>query len=120
MFRRHRVVPLVDRRKTWSGFLGGVGTTLALAVLAGPYLTPMDYGQSFVAGLLIGIGGFAGDLCMAAVKRDLHVSESGFFLPGHGGVLDRLNSLTYTAPLFFHYVYWLFHFHTNGGGPLTP
>ncbi len=120
LFGRRKIVPSVSPRKTWVGFLGGAMTTLVLAVVAGPYLTPMHYGQSAVAGLIIGVGGFVGDLCMSAMKRDLHVKDSGFFLPGHGGVLDRLDSLIYTAPLFFHFVYWSFNFHTHGAGPMSP
>jgi phosphatidate cytidylyltransferase len=115
-----QLVPAVSPGKTWSGFVGGVATTLALAVLAGPWLTPLSAGQSVVAGLIIGLGGVAGDLCISAVKRDLQIETSGCFLPGHGGILDRIDSLMYTAPLFFHFVYWSFQFHTHGAGPFTP
>lgn len=112
-----KVVPLVSPGKTWAGFLGGVTTTVLLATVCGPYLTPMDELQSLFAGLLIGLGGFAGDVNISALKRDLHIKDSGTLLPGHGGILDRIDSLTCTAPLFFHYVYWLFSFHTFGTSP---
>jgi phosphatidate cytidylyltransferase len=117
---RRKVIPNVSPGKTWVGFWGGVTSTLVLAILTGPWLTPMHYGQSIVAGLIIGLGGFAGALCVSAMKRDVHIEASGCSLPGHGGILDRVESLTYTAPLFFHYVYWLFLFRTHGTGPLTP
>jgi phosphatidate cytidylyltransferase len=117
---RRLMVPTVSPGKTWAGFVGGVATTLVLAILAGPWLTPMQYGQSVVAGLIIGLGGVAGDLCISAMKRDLRIETSSCFLPGHGGILDRVDSLTYTAPLFFHFVYWSFPFHTHGAGPLSP
>jgi phosphatidate cytidylyltransferase len=103
---RARVTPLVSPNKTWAGFLGGVGTTAVLAEGIGPWLTFMDCRHSLLAGLLIGLAGFAGDLSISAIKRDLGVKDSGTTLPGHGGILDRIDSLTYTAPLFFHYVWY--------------
>ena len=109
-----KIVPKVSPGKTWAGFLGGVGTTTALAAGLGPLLTPMNTAQSAGAGLIIGVAGFVGDVTISAIKRDLQVKDSGTMLPGHGGILDRIDSLTYTAPLFFHYVYFLFLWHTHG------
>jgi phosphatidate cytidylyltransferase len=60
-------------------------------------------------GLMIGLAGFVGDVVMSAIKRDIGVKDSGAFLPGHGGILDRLDSLTYTAPLFFHVLYFFYY-----------
>ena len=107
-FGRIRVVPRVSPGKTLAGLAGGVATTVVLAALIGPLLTVMDWKRSLIAGLIIGLGGFAGDLSISSLKRDLGVKDSGSSLPGHGGILDRLDSLTYTAPLFFHYVYYLY------------
>jgi phosphatidate cytidylyltransferase len=107
-----KIVPTVSPKKTWAGFLGGVGTTTALACFLGPFLTPMNYGQAAVAGVIIGVGGFFGDINLSALKRDLGIKDTGSLLPGHGGILDRVDSLTYTAPLFFHYMYYLFTWHT--------
>ena len=59
---RAKIVPAVSPKKTWIGFLGGVGTTTLLACVLGPFLTPMDCRQSLVAGLIIGAGGFFGDI----------------------------------------------------------
>ena len=111
---KHKVVPTVSPGKTWAGLLGGVATTVGLAVLIGPWLTPMNQVQALGAGLIIGLGGFIGDITISAIKRDLGVKDSSGLLPGHGGILDRIDSLTYTAPLYFHYVYWLFQWHTHG------
>ena len=119
-----KVVPKVSPGKTWAGFLGGAGSTAVLAVVLAPYLTPLgpqpiswelpplllplaERWQGLAAGLIIGVGGFVGDVTISALKRDLGVKDSGSLLPGHGGILDRIDSLTYTAPLFFHFIYYL-------------
>ena len=104
---RHKAIPKVSPGKTVEGLLGGVATTLALAVLLAPLLTPLTRLESVIAGLLIGLGGFVGDVVISALKRDLGIKDSGSLLPGHGGILDRIDSLTYTAPLFFHFVWYL-------------
>lgn len=104
---RHRVAPRVSPGKTVEGLLGGIVTTTALGWALGTWLTPLDGLQSAGAGLLIGLAGFVGDVVISALKRDLGIKDSGSLLPGHGGVLDRVDSLIYTAPLFFHYVYYL-------------
>jgi phosphatidate cytidylyltransferase len=104
---RHKVIPKVSPNKTWEGLLGGLVTTTVLAVLLAPWLTPLTFVESLGAGVLIGLGGFVGDVTISALKRDLEIKDSGSLLPGHGGILDRVDSLIYTAPLFFHFVYYL-------------
>ncbi|WP_395017269.1 phosphatidate cytidylyltransferase [Dongia sp.] len=106
-FGRHKVVPKVSPKKTVEGLAGGILTTTLVGFLAGPYLTPLTPVEAAIAGLLIGCAGFIGDISVSAVKRDLGIKDSGSILPGHGGILDRVDSLTFTAPLFFHYVYYL-------------
>ncbi|MEN3752530.1 phosphatidate cytidylyltransferase [Mangrovibacter sp. SLW1] len=103
-----KVTPNVSPNKTLAGLLGGVFTTMLLAVILGPVLTPMNVGYSLAAGLIIGLSGFCGDVVMSAIKRDFGVKDSGKLLPGHGGILDRLDSLIYTAPLFFHFYYYFY------------
>lgn len=105
---RRRVAPSVSPGKTWAGLLGGVGTTAAIAALAGPLLTMLTPVHAAAVGLLVGVGGFFGDLAISALKRDVGVKDSGGLLPGHGGVLDRVDSLIYSAPLFFHYLYFFY------------
>lgn len=112
---RRPIAPRVSPNKTRAGFVGGVATTLLAGALLGPLLTPMSLMASLAAGLIIGLGGFAGDLNISAVKRDLGIKDSGSLLPGHGGILDRVDSLTYTAPLFFHFLYVLQPWQTYAG-----
>jgi phosphatidate cytidylyltransferase len=106
-FGRHKVIPKVSPKKTVEGLAGGVLITTVLAYALAPWLTPLTALESIAAGLIIGLFGFVGDVTVSAVKRDIGVKDSGSMLPGHGGVLDRLDSLTYTAPLFLHYVRYL-------------
>ncbi len=106
---RHKVTPKVSPNKTWGGLIGGIATTIALAALAGPYLTPMDWRWSALAGAILGISGFLGDITLSAVKRDLGVKDSGGLIPGHGGILDRIDSLTYAAPAFVHFIRYFYY-----------
>jgi len=108
MLGKRKIVPKVSPNKTWAGFLGGVATTLFSAWLMAPWLTPFSVEHALLAGLLIPMAGFIGDVVISAVKRDIGVKDSGNLLPGHGGVLDRIDSLIYTAPLFFHFVHYLY------------
>lgn len=108
-FGKRPIVPKVSPNKTWAGFIGGVGTTTLLAVLIAPWLTPMDTLAALFSGLMIGVGGFIGDVNMSALKRDLGVKDSGSLIAGHGGILDRVDSLSFTAPLFFHFIRYGFY-----------
>lgn len=103
-FGRHKVIPTVSPNKTVEGLIGGILTTTLLSFLLAPVLTPLDRADSIAIGLILGAGGFLGDTTIGALKRDLGVKDSGTMIAGHGGVLDRVNSLTYTAPLFFHFL----------------
>ncbi|WP_428410479.1 phosphatidate cytidylyltransferase [Hyphococcus sp.] len=102
LFGKHKIVPKVSPKKTWEGFLGGLGSTIVGAAVAGPFLTPMPFYYAAVAGAIIAIAGFLGDITISAFKRDLGVKDSGGLIPGHGGILDRVDSLTYAAPVFYH------------------
>jgi phosphatidate cytidylyltransferase len=118
-FGHHHVTPTVSPHKTWEGLLFGATTTVVIALTLGLVVRPpialpalllgdSTYGSLFVwsllAGLLIAMAGFLGDLNMSGLKRDLGIKDSGFLLPGQGGVLDRIDSLSFTAPLFYYYV----------------
>jgi len=96
---RRPIAPSVSPNKTWEGFVGGV---LAAAVLAAAVL-PLDGTSSpvrgAVVGLIVGLAGFFGDLVASMVKRDLGVKDLGRLLPGHGGVLDRVDGLLLALPV---------------------
>lgn len=108
-FGKRKIVPSVSPNKTLEGFIGGVGTTTVFAVLLSGLLTPFSFPIAIVAGILISTAGFVGDVTISAIKRDIGIKDSGNLLPGHGGILDRIDSLTYTAPLFFHFTYYLYY-----------
>ncbi|MCC5845392.1 MAG: phosphatidate cytidylyltransferase [Verrucomicrobia bacterium] len=99
-----RILPGVSPGKTWAGFLGGVLSTAFAALLLAPFLTPLRGFTAFFIGAGIGFFGFLGDVTVSALKRDLNIKDSGGLLPGHGGILDRVDSLLFTAPLFLHFI----------------
>jgi len=107
LFGRQKALPTVSPGKTVEGVIGGLVTTIALAWLLADWLTPLSSTEALAAGALIGMAGFIGDVTISALKRDLGVKDSGSLLPGHGGILDRIDSLIYTAPLFFHFIHYL-------------
>lgn len=116
---RHKITPIISPHKTWEGFLLGAATTVSLSVLMSRFLTPLadsplrlgehqihiPYLPAAIAGVLIAVGGFFGDVTISSIKREVGVKDSGSLLPGQGGILDRIDSLTFTGPLFFYFVY---------------
>ena len=101
---RHKIIESVSPKKTVEGLVGGALTTTVLAFFLAPVLTPLTPMDSIAVGSMIGFGGFLGDVTISAVKRDIGVKDSGALIPGHGGILDRIDSLLFTAPLFFHFM----------------
>jgi phosphatidate cytidylyltransferase len=102
LFGRRKIMPRVSPNKTWEGFLGGWVTTAALIWFAGPVFAPLAGSDLAIMAVLLPLAGFAGDVTMSAVKRDLGVKDTSQLIPGHGGILDRIDSLTFTTPLYFH------------------
>ncbi len=104
---RRKVLPEISPNKTWAGLLGGVATTSVLAAVLTPILSPAGPVFGAVLGLALGIFGFSGDVVLSAIKRDVGVKDFGALIPGHGGVMDRVDSLTFTAPLLlWAFVLW--------------
>lgn len=107
LFGRHPIAPTISPNKTWEGFLGGI----VCAVLLGTslwWITPFNPWQAALMALAIALMGFVGGLVMSAVKRDRGVKDYGSFIEGHGGVLDRVDSLLFAAPIFFHLTRFFF------------
>jgi phosphatidate cytidylyltransferase len=88
--------------------LGGVVTIMALAAVMAPLLTPFSPVAAVLLGAVLSVCGFLGDVTLAAVKRDLGLKDTGTRLKGHGGILDRLDSLTLAAPIGFHLIRYFY------------
>jgi len=104
---RHKIAWRVSPNKTWEGFLGGVlsATALGTALWWATPFTPLESaGLSFTICIL----GFCGGLVMSAIKRDIGIKDFGVVIEGHGGILDRMDSLCFAAPIFFHLVRYYF------------
>jgi phosphatidate cytidylyltransferase len=107
LFGRHKIAPIVSPSKTVEGFVGGVLSATALG--AGLWwLTPFKIWQAAAMSLLITIMGFLGGLVMSAIKRDRGVKDWGNLIEGHGGMLDRIDSVCFAAPIFFHLTRYFF------------
>lgn len=98
---KHKIAPHISPNKTWEGFLGGVGTATLLGASLWK-LTPFHFWQAAAMALLICLAGFFGGIVMSAIKRDAGVKDYGHLIEGHGGMMDRVDSLSFAAPIFFH------------------
>jgi len=98
---RHKIAPLVSPNKTLEGFVGGTLSAVGIGAALW-WATPFTPAQAAGMGLAITMMGFAGGLVMSAIKRDRGVKDYGALIEGHGGVLDRIDSLCFAAPVFFH------------------
>ncbi|MFO1329487.1 MAG: phosphatidate cytidylyltransferase [Rubrivivax sp.] len=103
LFGRRLVAPQLSPSKTWEGLLGGVAAATALGA-ALHVITPFSAAQAAALSFVMCAMGFLGGLVMSAVKRDRGVKDWGRLIEGHGGMLDRLDSLVFAAPVFFHLV----------------
>ena len=100
---KHRIVPRLSPNKTWEGTVGGIVAATLVGTLLW-WVTPFTPWAAAVIALLICLTGFAGGLVMSAIKRDRGVKDFGTLIEGHGGILDRIDSLCFAAPVFFHVV----------------
>jgi phosphatidate cytidylyltransferase len=104
---RHKIAWRVSPNKTWEGFAGGVLTATGLGAALW-WATPFTPAQSAGLSFTICILGFCGGLVMSAIKRDIGIKDFGVVIEGHGGILDRIDSLCFAAPIFFHLVRYFF------------
>ncbi len=103
---RHKIAPRLSPSKTVEGFAGGIVSAAGIGALLW-WITPFTVGQSAFLSLIIALMGFLGGLVMSAIKRDRGVKDWGWSIQGHGGILDRLDSVIFAAPIFFHIVrFW--------------
>jgi len=106
LFGRHKVAPDLSPSKTWEGLIGGVASATALGAALW-WITPFSPLQAAGMALVICLLGFFGGLVMSGIKRDRGVKDWGRMIEGHGGMLDRLDSVIFAAPIFFHMTrYW--------------
>ncbi|MBF1227094.1 MAG: phosphatidate cytidylyltransferase, partial [Haemophilus parainfluenzae] len=103
LFGKRKIAPTLSPSKTVEGFVGGVLSASLLGMLL-HWLTPFNAWQAFLMSLLICLMGFLGGLVMSAMKRSMGVKDWGNMISGHGGILDRMDSLCFSAPIFFHVV----------------
>lgn len=102
---RHALAPAVSPSKTVEGLVGGVASATALGA-ALSFATPFSVAESALVALLVSLLGVLGGLLMSAIKRDRGIKDWGTLIGGHGGVLDRLDSLCFSAPVFYYGVKW--------------
>jgi phosphatidate cytidylyltransferase len=110
---RHHMAPAISPHKTWEGairgFVGAVAAALALRSLLslGDWSLPLNYVEAIGVGCLIGVVAQLGDLLESLLKRRAGVKDSGNLIPGHGGVLDRIDSLVFTGVIVYYFVLWV-------------
>jgi len=102
---RHKLAPGISPGKTWEGAIAGVLGAI-IASLLFTLLIPMSYGQAIILGLLVSVFGQLGDLVESLFKRNMGVKDSGRLLPGHGGALDRIDSVVFAGVVVYYYILW--------------
>ncbi len=108
LFGRHPMAPSVSPKKSWEGFAGSVGLCALAGALAVHWMFDRPWWQGAVIGAVVAFGATTGDLIESLVKRDLGIKDMGSILPGHGGVMDRLDSLLICAPIVWAFLaLWL-------------
>ncbi|WP_345239513.1 phosphatidate cytidylyltransferase [Pontibacillus salipaludis] len=109
-FGRHKVVPTSNPNISWEGFIGAFLLTTIVSYVLYPYFTPFGIEYGVLSGVLISVTGYFGSLTVSVLKRDLLIGDKEKFETLQGKYLSRIDSLTYTAPVFFHVTRYFFDF----------
>jgi phosphatidate cytidylyltransferase len=108
LFGKHKMTPKISPNKTWEGAAGAMLATIGFAFIFRFAIPQYADWQVLAIGLLLSIGGTFGDLVISFIKRDLQLKDMGQLIPGHGGLLDRFDSIVFAAPIFFHFTRYFF------------
>lgn len=103
---RHKLMPRVSPSKSWEGAIAGLLASVGLAILCGRWVPDLSLGARVIAGLLVGVFAQLGDLGESLMKREAQTKDSGKLLPGHGGILDRIDSLILAVPVLYYWLHW--------------
>ncbi len=104
-FGKHRMAPILSPKKSWEGAVGGFVTSVLTAMLATLLLgLPISYTAAALIGAAAGVAGPIGDLVESLIKRQIGIKDSGQLIPGHGGILDRIDSLIFIAPVIYYLI----------------
>lgn len=103
-FGRHKLMPHVSPKKSWEGAVAGFFGSVVTMVLINYFTDNLDFAHSLMIGIIVGIGGQIGDLAESQLKRDAGVKDSSGILPGHGGFLDRFDSILFVSPIILVYL----------------
>lgn len=107
LFGKHKMAPSISPAKSWEGAAGATLVVFVVALAAGPFLGPWTLGSIAVLAAATCVAAPVGDLGESLLKRDLGVKDFGHLLPGHGGILDRIDALIVTAPVAYWIARWL-------------
>ena len=107
LFGRHKLRENISPNKTIEGFVGAVAVSVVVPFLLWFSFPHFEPWHLVLTGLIVGIGGQLGDLVISYIKRDIGIKDMGTAIRGHGGILDRVDSMIFVAPIFFHVVRWI-------------
>ncbi|MCK8826280.1 phosphatidate cytidylyltransferase [Natroniella acetigena] len=106
-FGKHPLAPRISPNKTIEGAVGGLIGSIIVTIIFGRYFLEFNYLTGFILGGLIGVVAQLGDLAVSIFKRDAQIKDSGELIPGHGGILDRIDSLLFSLPVVYYYLQWV-------------